>query len=215
METVRSLRTSLQFALVESPNNVVAMTGPTPGVGKSFLAVNLAQVVAAAGRKVLLVDCDLRRGGLHRQFGVERKPGLSDVVSGAAVLGEAIQKTATGQLFVLPTGRIPPNPAELLSSHRFEALIQEVSARFDLILVDTPPLLAVTDAMLVARFAGVNFLVLRAGMHTGREIALAIKQFTLNGIKLHGTVLNDVRVTRTRYGKSGYAVYEYKPEAGE
>lgn len=213
METVRSLRTSLQFALVESPNNVVAMTGPAPGVGKSFLAINLAQVLAAAGKEVLLLDCDLRRGSLHRQVGLDRAPGLSDVVSGTAQLADAIRDTAIENLYLLPTGRIPPNPAELLASHRFEALVQDVSKRFDLVLVDTPPLLAVTDAMLVARFAGVNFLVLRSGMHTTREVVLSVKQFELNGVKLHGTVLNDVAIARSGYGRYGHIRYEYSSEA--
>lgn len=216
VETMRSLRTSLQFALVESRNNIVAMTGPAPGIGKSFLAVNLAYVLGSAGKRVLLVDCDLRRGGLHRQFGLARQPGVSDVVSGAVSLDEAIRKAPSGPLFVLPTGRIPPNPAELLSSQRFEALLQEASARFELVIVDTPPLLAVSDAMLVARFAGVNFLVLRAGMHTSREIALSVKQFALNGIKLHGSILNDVRVTRAgRYERDGYVRYAYSSDAKE
>ena len=216
IETMRSLRTSLQFALVESRNNVVALTGPAPGTGKSFIALNLAHVLAAAGRQVLLMDCDLRRGHLHRQFGFERKPGLSDVVSGELGLEDAIRNTPLPGLCVLPTGRIPPNPAELLSSQRFETLLAEASARFDLVIADTPPLLAVTDAMLVARFAGVNFLVLRAGMHTGHELALAVKQFTLGGIRLHGTVLNDVRATgRTRYARGGYVQYAYSSDHSE
>jgi tyrosine-protein kinase Etk/Wzc len=215
IETMRSLRTSLQFALVESRNNVVALTGPAPGTGKSFIALNLAHVLAAAGRKVLLMDCDLRRGHLHRQFGFERQPGISDVVSGEATLPDAI-RTARADLCLLPTGRIPPNPAEMLSSQRFEALLADASARFDLVIVDTPPLLAVTDAMLVARFAGVNLLVVRAGLHTSHELALAVKQFELGGIKLHGTVMNDVRATgRDRYGRGGYVHYAYTSESTE
>jgi tyrosine-protein kinase Etk/Wzc len=215
IETMRSLRTSLQFALVESPNNVVALTGPVPGVGKSFIALNLAQVLAAAGRKMLLIDCDLRRGHLHRQFGFERKPGLTDVVSGEARIEDAIRATPGGGLWILPTGRIPPNPAELLSSQRFEPLLKDLSARFDLVVIDTPPLLAVTDAMLVARLAGVNLLVLRAGKHTSHEIALVVKQYALNGLKLHGTVLNDVRTVRSRYKGDGYVRYEYTSDASD
>jgi tyrosine-protein kinase Etk/Wzc len=216
IESMRSLRTSLQFALVESGNNIVAMTGPAPGVGKSFVALNLANVLAAAGRRVLLVDCDLRRGALHRQLGIDRSPGLSDAVSGQAELDKAVHRVGSTDLYLLPTGKIPPNPAELLSSHRFEVLLRQASTRFDLVIADTPPLLAVSDAMLVARFAGVNFLVLRAGMHTPREIALAVKQFALNGIKLHGNVLNDVRATAGgRYGSGGYVRYDYTSDASD
>jgi len=210
IEAMRSLRTSLQFALLESHNNVVALAGPAPQGGKSFIALNLAHVLAAAGRKVLLVDCDLRRGQLHRQFGLQRTPGVSDVVSGEVQLEDAIRPTPVERLWILSTGRIPPNPAELLSSQRFEALLANASERFDLVVVDTPPLLAVTDAMLVARLAGVNLLVLRAGMHSGHELAQTVKQFTLNGVKLHGTALNDVQTTgRARYGRGGYVHYTY------
>lgn len=213
IETIRSLRTSLQFALVEAQSNIVVLSGPAPGVGKSFVSLNLASVLAAAGRKVLLIDCDLRRGGLHRYFGIDRRPGLSDVVSGAVALDQAVRSDETGSLHILPTGSIPPNPAELLASQRFEALLREASSRYDLVIADTPPLLAVADGVLVAKFAGVNFLVLRAGAHTAREIALAVKQFSLNGIKLHGSVLNDVQPTLGgRYGREGNIRYDYRSE---
>ncbi|HZZ83184.1 MAG TPA: polysaccharide biosynthesis tyrosine autokinase [Anaeromyxobacteraceae bacterium] len=216
VETMRSLRTSLQFALLEAPNNVVALTGPAPGVGKSFVAVNLAYVLASADRRVLLVDGDLRRGHLHRYFGIERKPGLSDVVSGAASLDDSLHAAHGGQLYILPTGRIPPNPAELLSSHRFETLMKELSRLFDLVIVDTPPLLAVTDSLLVARLAGVNLLVLRARQHTMREIALSAKQFAQNGARLHGAVLNDVHASHGRYGRHGrYVRYEYRSKGSD
>jgi tyrosine-protein kinase Etk/Wzc len=216
IETMRSLRTSVQFALVEARNNIVALTGPAPGVGKSFVALNLAHVHAAAGRKVLLVDCDLRRGRLHRTFGRSRKPGLSDVVSGETPLDTAIHQVPGTSLYVLATGEIPPNPAELLSSKRFESLLLDVSARFELVIVDTPPVLVVSDAMLVARLAGVNLMVFRAGMHTRREIALAVKQFALNGTPLHGSVLNDVRPVRGgRYGADGYIQYDYRSDPSD
>jgi tyrosine-protein kinase Etk/Wzc len=214
VEAIRSLRTTLRFALVDA-RNIVALTGPAPGVGKSFLAANLAQVVSASGSKVLLVDADLRRGQLHRQFGIDRQPGLSDIVSGAATLDEAIVKMSGGVLSVLPTGHIPPNPAELLSSAAFELLLNETSARFDLVIIDTPPVLAVTDAMLVARFAGVSFLVLRAGKHTHHEIALTAKEFAVNGVKLHWAVMNDIRTVGGLNQSTGYVRYSYSSELGE
>jgi tyrosine-protein kinase Etk/Wzc len=216
VETMRSLRTSLQFALLEAKNNVVAVSGPAPGVGKSFIAQNLADVLAAANRKVLLVDCDLRRGRIHRHFAIERTPGLSEVVSGQATLESALHHVEGSSLQILTTGRIPPNPAELLTSHRFEALLTDLSSRFDLVVVDTPPVLAVADAMLVARLAGVNLVVFRAGMHTRREIALLVKQFALNGVRLHGSILNGVRATLGgRYGSDGYIRYEYSSDPAD
>jgi tyrosine-protein kinase Etk/Wzc len=208
IESLRSLRTSLQFALVESSNKIVAVMSPTAGAGKSFVALNLAHVFAAAGAKVVLFDGDLRRGQLHRHFGIERKPGLSEVVSGAVPLDAAIRGTREGRLYVLPTGSIPPNPAELLSGQPFELALKEASRRFDLVIVDTPPILAVTDSLLVSRFAGVNLLVLRAGHHPIREIALAVRRLRQTGIRVQGAVLNDLSSTRGRYGGSEYR-YEY------
>lgn len=211
IENMRSLRTSLQFALVESRNNIVAIGGPSPGVGKSFVAVNLAYVLAAAGRRVLLVDSDLRRGRLHRYFGLARHPGVSDVISGAVTLDQAIRDTTAKGLDLLSTGRIPPNPSELLATQRFQQLLAEASRNYDLVVLDTPPVLAVTDASLVGRLAGVNLLVLRSGQHPIREISLAVKRLAQSGITVQGAVLNDVQTARGKLGKYGrYARYEYR-----
>jgi tyrosine-protein kinase Etk/Wzc len=208
IESLRSLRTSLQVTLGESQNNIVTVVSPTPGVGKSFVGLNLADVFAALGKKVLLVDADLRRGHLHRHFGMSRQPGLSDVVNGAVALDAAISNPREGQLYFLPTGTIPPNPAEILSSQGFEWLLREASKRFDIVIVDTPPLLAVTDSVLVARFAGVNLLVLRAGHHQIREIAMAVRRLEQSRIKVQGAVLNDLSGSGGRYRRYDYA-YEY------
>jgi tyrosine-protein kinase Etk/Wzc len=216
VENLRSLRTSLQFALVESRNNVVAIGGPGPGVGKSFVCANLAWVVATAERRVLLIDCDLRRGGVHHAFGVERKPGVSDVISGAVTVQQAIRATSNPHLDILTTGRIPPNPSELLASHAFEQLLAWASQSYGFVIADTPPILAVTDAALVSRLAGVNLLVLRAGQHPIREISLAVKRLAQSGVKVQGAVLNDVRSVRGRYGKYGrYQRYEYRSSHSE
>jgi tyrosine-protein kinase Etk/Wzc len=209
IESLRSLRTSLQFALVESSNNIIAISSPTLGAGKSFVSVNLAHVFAAAGVRVLLVDGDLRRGMLHRYFSIERKPGLSDVVRGAVELEAAIHGTPDGRLHLLPTGSIPPNPAELLSSQALELTLKEASRRFDMVIVDTPPALAVTDPLLLARFASVNVLVLRARHHPIREIVQTARRFAQSGIKVQGAVLNDLSSSRHLYGRSNYA-YEYR-----
>ena len=211
VENLRSLRTSLQFALVEASNNVIAIGGPGPGVGKSFIALNLAHVLASTERRILLVDADLRRGQLHRAFEETRGPGLSDLVSGAAELESAIRHSSYPGLDLLPTGRVPPNPSELLATYRFERLLAELSRRYDLVIIDTPPVLAVTDASVVGRLAGVNLLVLRAGQHPMREIALAVKRLAQSGVRVQGAVLNDVRTERGRYGKFGrYQRYEYR-----
>jgi tyrosine-protein kinase Etk/Wzc len=212
VEGVRSLRTALQFALVESPNNVIGIGSPAPGVGKSFVSANLALLLAGAGTRVLLIDADLRRGGLHRVFGTTRQPGLSEVVTGSVKFERAVHTTEGSEhLDFLATGKIPPNPAELLASARFEELVQSLSPRYDFVLIDTPPVLAVTDSVLVARCTGVNLLVLRSGEHSYRDIALAVRQYTQAGFVVQGAILNDARSTRHGYGRYG-RYYEYRSE---
>ncbi|HEY5677381.1 MAG TPA: GNVR domain-containing protein, partial [Myxococcales bacterium] len=132
VESLRSLRTALQFALVDSPNNVVTVSSPSPGVGKTFISANLAYVLAASGTRVLLIDGDLRRGRVHRYFGGDRNLGVSEAVSGQCTVAEAIRKTVHENLDFIATGRLPPNPSEMVGSPRFKAFLAEVSGRYDL-----------------------------------------------------------------------------------
>jgi tyrosine-protein kinase Etk/Wzc len=209
IESLRSLRTSLQFALVDASNHVIALSGPAPGVGKTFVSSNLAQVLADSGKRVLLLEADLRNGSLHRVFGFQRQPGVSDVLAGGIRFEEAVHHLSE-RLDLLTAGLIPPNPSELLMSSRFGELIERVGKDYDLVIVDTPPILAVTDAAIIARLAGVTLLVLRAGAHPLREVALALKRFGQSGVRLTGLVFNDVPRPA---GGSGYGYnyqYEYR-----
>ncbi len=208
IENLRTLRTSLQFALAGPQRNVVAVLGSGPEVGKSFVSVNLAHVLAAADRKILLMDCDLRRGRLHRYFGVSRQPGVSDVVSGAATFDDALVRV--GRLDVVPAGTLSPNPAELLARASFEKLLAEASRRYEIVVVDTAPILAVADPLLVARLAGLNLLVFRAFKSPLREIGLAVRRLANSGIQVQGIVLNDVRKDRSMYGL--YQTHEWRPK---
>lgn len=203
VEDLRALRTTVQFALQGARNNVVSVGGIAPRVGKSFVSVNLAHLLAGAGRRVLVVDGDLRRGVMNRYFGAERQPGLAEVVGGTVPLAEAIRVTDTARLDFLPTGALPPNPAELLASRAFGDLLLEASRRYDVVIVDTPPILSVTDGALVGRHAGVNLLVLRAGLHPVREVAFAMKRLARSGAAYYGAVLNDLHASRGRYGRYG------------
>ena len=209
IESLRSLRTSLQFALMDSPNGVVAFSGPSPGIGKSFVASNFAQVLADSGKRVLLVDADLRNGSMHKVFGFPRENGLSEVVAGSLRLQDAVHHLSA-QLDVLTEGQIPPNPSELLMSPRFRDLIEAAAKQYDLVVLDTPPILAVTDAAIVGRLAGVTLLVLRAGQHPVREVTQALKRFSQSGVRLAGMVFNDVTRLSSGYGY-GYAYqYDYR-----
>jgi len=206
VEALRSLRTSLQFALLDSRNNVVTITGPSPAIGKSFVCVNLAHVLANVGMRVLLVDADLRKGHLHNYFGEAKALGLSDVIRGSARIADAIRRTSNASLHFLPMGTRPPNPSELLSSSAFGEAMRWASSEYDLVLVDTPPILAVTDAALAARTAGTTLLVVKAGKHPMREIAVAVKVLAQNGARPRAIILNDL-MPKTGYG---YSRYEYK-----
>jgi tyrosine-protein kinase Etk/Wzc len=211
IESLRSLRTSLQFALLEAKNQIVTLGGAAPGVGKSFVAVNLAHLLAEGGKRVLLVDGDLRRGKLHHGFGGDRERGLSELITGALTLEEAVRPTETPHLSFLPTGAMPPNPAELLGSDRFTKLLAELGRAWDLVVIDLPPVLAVTDGAIVARAAGVNLVILKAGKHPIREIVAAMRQFARNGVRVQGFVMNDVVIDRGLGRKSAYHYqYSYK-----
>jgi len=212
VESLRSLRTSLHFMLLEAPNNVIMITGPSPGIGKSFVSMNLAAVLASAGRRVVVVDADMRKGHLNRYVGLPRDGGLSEVISGQAALTESIHRTPVEGLDLIPTGALPPNPAELLMHPRFGDVLSELSASYDLVLVDCPPIMAVTDAALVGRHAGASLLVIKAGVHPIREVEQSIKRLQQAGVQVRGFIFNDLEVSRSRhYGYGRYAYqYSYK-----
>ncbi|HTP28026.1 MAG TPA: polysaccharide biosynthesis tyrosine autokinase [Anaeromyxobacteraceae bacterium] len=208
VESLRSLRTSLQFSLTEATNSIIAITGSRPGIGKSFVAMNLAHVLAETGRRVLLVDGDLRKGTLHRYFGTEPSPGLSEVIAGALPFTEAVRLSLVSKVQLLPRGRVPPNPAELLAGEHFRRLVEEFASRYDLVLIDSPPVLAVTDAALIGRTAGINMVVMRAGYHAVREITQTVKTLSQNGVRVNGFILNGVNPSIGSY--TGVYHYEYK-----
>jgi len=210
IESLRSLRTSLQFALVDARNKVIAFSGPSPGIGKTFVSSNLSQVLADSGKRVLLVDTDLRNGSVHRNFGLSRGPGLSDVIVGSTSFDEAVHRVSE-HLHVLTAGMIPPNPSELLMSQRLRDLIDRSGKQYDLVVMDTCPILAVTDAAIIAALAGVTLLVLRAGEHPIREVTLALKRFSHSGVKPAGLVFNDVpRSVANGYGYGYHYQYDYR-----
>jgi tyrosine-protein kinase Etk/Wzc len=203
VEDLRGLRSSVQFALLRSENNIIAVSGLAPGAGKTMVSVNLAHLLAAADGRVLLVDGDLRRGVVHRYFGMDAEPGLADVVSGAAPIEAALRTTDMPNLDLLPAGRSPANPAELLAGAPFQRLLAEFGGRYKFVIVDTPPILSVNDAALVGRHCGLNLLVLRAGEHSTREISSVLRRLVQAGVTVRGAILNDVRTAWGRYGRSG------------
>ncbi|MCZ4253851.1 polysaccharide biosynthesis tyrosine autokinase [Pseudoalteromonas shioyasakiensis] len=213
VEALRSLRTSLHFAMMEAKNNIIAISGPSPGVGKSFISVNLATVLAQSGKKVLIIDADMRKGYLQTQFGMKWDDGLSDLLSGRLNLEQVTKKSQVEGLNVITRGQIPPNPSELLMHSNFSKMVAEVSGKYDIIIVDTPPILAVTDPAIVSAHAGSTLLVTRFGQNHLREIELTRNRFEQNGIDVKGVVFNGVvRKASNAYGYYGYYNYEYKSD---
>lgn len=211
VEALRSLRTSLHFAMLEAKNNILTISGPRPGVGKTFVSTNLAAVIAQAGQRVLVIDADMRKGTLHKILGVSHQNGLSDVLGGKLSVDEVIHPVAgLDNMHYMVRGDIPPNPAELLMHPRFAQLLQDMSGKYDLVIVDTPPILAVTDPALVATHAGSSLLVTRFGVNQVKEIELTLQRFEQNGVQIKGAIFNAVEKRATGYYSYGY--YEYKSD---
>lgn len=214
VEALRSLRTSLHFAMLEAKNNILTISGPRPGVGKTFVSTNLAAVIAQAGQRVLVIDADMRKGTLHKILGVSHQKGLSDVLGGKLSVDDVIHPVSgLDNMHYMVRGDIPPNPAELLMHPRFAQLLQEMSGKYDLVIVDTPPILAVTDPALVATHAGSSLLVTRFGVNQAKEIELTLQRFEQNGVQIKGAIFNAVEKRATGYYSYGY--YEYKSDGKE
>ncbi|MBT2145168.1 MULTISPECIES: polysaccharide biosynthesis tyrosine autokinase [unclassified Rhodanobacter] len=204
-EALRSLRTSLHFARLEAKNNVLMISGSSPDVGKTFVSANLATVVAQSNQRVLLVDGDMRMGSLHKVVGGKPEVGLSELISGQTDLITATRQIGLLEnLHFIARGKLPPNPSELLMNARFSALLEHLKQMFDLIIIDTPPILAVTDAAIIGHHAGTALLVVRFGLNQAREVALARQRFEQNNVPLKGAIFNAVE-KRSR----GYYSYAY------
>jgi tyrosine-protein kinase Etk/Wzc len=211
IESLRSLRTALQFSLSDSGNKVVMFTGPSPNIGKSFIASNVAAVLARTGKRVLLIDGDLRRSGLSRAYGCHSAVGLSDVIAGASGLDASIRNVERSTLDFLPSGSMPPNAADHLSSPSVSDLFQTLSARYDVVIVDTAPLLPVPDAAILAPYSNGNvFLVARASITKPAELEECARRLRQVGVDVKGVVLNgiDRHAGRFRYGTT-YGSYRY------
>ncbi len=210
VESLRGLRTTIHFALLDAAKGSLLITGPSPGIGKSFVSKNLGAVLAQSGKKVAIIDADLRKGHIHREFDMKREMGVSEFVSGSAKLSDIIKPTKVEGLAVVTTGQRPPNPSELLMHPNFGELLEQLGGLFDILIVDAPPILAVSDAAIIGRHTGATLMVARAGKHPIREIEQAVKRLGQAGVPVKGFVFNDMDVVRQkyRYGYHGY-VYQY------
>ena len=193
IESLRSLRTVVHFA-ASGRNNVILITGPSPSIGKSFIAANFAAVMAQMGKSVVLIDADMRRGHLFNYFELERGVGLSEYLQGKeSNLDLLCHKTNVEGLEFLNTGAIPPNPAELLLNERFNTLMDELSSTFDFVILDSPPLLAATDGVIIGRKAGLTLMVARYGHTDIKELEVANNRLVQAGVTVQGVVFNDIQ----------------------
>ncbi|NOJ10036.1 polysaccharide biosynthesis tyrosine autokinase [Vibrio splendidus] len=207
VEALRGLRTSLHFAMLEAKNNVLMISGPAPGIGKSFISTNFAAVAAKTGQKVLLIDADMRKGYLQQSFGVKWENGLSDVLSSKQEFAQSVKTTPVENLDIMTRGQVPPNPSELLMHPRFAELMEWASKEYDLVIVDTPPVLAVTDPSIVGAFAGTTLMVARYGQNTIKEIDVARNRFEQSGIEVKGVIFNAIE--KKASSSYGYGYYNY------
>ncbi|EHS98223.1 MULTISPECIES: polysaccharide biosynthesis tyrosine autokinase [Klebsiella] len=209
IESIRGLRTSLHFAMMEARNNVLMITGASPNAGKTFISSNLAEVISQTGKKVLFIDADLRKGYTHKLFNTDNNSGLSDILSGKTPIEVAVKNLPKIGFDFISRGMAPPNPAELLMHKRFGELIDWANNHYDLVIVDTPPILAVTDAAVIGNYAGTTLLVARFEQNTAKEIEVSIKRFEQSGVNIKGCILNGVVKKASNYYGYGYNHYGY------
>ena len=210
MESLRSLRTSLHFAMMEAKNNIVMISGPGPGLGKTFVSTNFAAILAMGGKKVLVIDADLRKGYMQKVMGQEMGAGLSAYLAGQSEMMQVISKTGFDGLDFVCRGAVPPNPSELLMHPRFKALLDWAAEHYDFVIVDSPPILTVTDAAIVGQHVGASLLVARFAKTAVKEVEVAIRRFEQNGVAIKGILLNAVeKKASSYYGNYGYYQYSY------
>lgn len=210
IESLRSMRTTIHFALSSAKNNIIMVSGPAPEVGKSFISTNLATILAQSQKRVLIIDADLRRGYLHKYFNLQTQPGLADYLNGQTELNQVIKATEVSGLDVIARGKSPANPSELLSTTQFAAMLSQLSEQYDHILIDTPPILAVTDGIIISQHAGVNLVIARYAKTQMKELELTINRFEQAGVKVNGIILNDIQRSSAGYGYGYNYSYAYK-----
>ena len=215
-EAYRSLRTNIAFARAQSRARTLVLTSPGPADGKSTTVANLAITFAQQGQRTLLIDGDLRRAVLDKTFSVPRTPGLTEVIVGVSPLAAAVHQTTVENLFVMGSGQLPPNPSELLGSDRMREVLAEARGTFDVVLFDSPPLLAVTDAAVLSTMVDGVILVVRVGSTSREAVRRAAAHLRTVHSRILGAVLNDIDVSRGGYyGGYGYYYYAYQTPDGD
>ncbi|MCL8608228.1 polysaccharide biosynthesis tyrosine autokinase [Proteus mirabilis] len=205
VEAIRSLRTSVYFSVMNQGNNLVMISSASPGVGKSFVTSNMAVVLANAGKKVLLIDTDLRKGRIHKAFGLSNKTGLSEYLAQQDITQPTIHHGVIENLDVICRGKNVTHSSELLMGERFKHLLDTVKGQYDIVVIDTTPILAITDSAIIGKYVGTSLLIAHYGVNTVKDIELSLKRFKQNDIEITGVILNGIDAKSDDYNY----VYEY------
>jgi succinoglycan biosynthesis transport protein ExoP len=209
VEAIKAIRTSVVFSSADEGARSIVVTSTAPGEGKTVVSSNLAVALAQADQRTVIIDCDMRRPRIHEVFGGTQEPGMSNVLVGTSELADVIRPTKTPNLSLMPAGHIPPNPAELLGSPRFRELVRKLRSQYDWIIIDAPPVMAVTDAAVIGNHATGVVFVVGAEMTSRRHAAVAIEQLTAARAHFIGAVLNRANVQRHGYYYSTYYRKDY------
>jgi tyrosine-protein kinase Etk/Wzc len=215
LEGLRRLRTALKFAMPKAENNRVMISSATPGAGKTFVSANLAAVLASTGRRVLLIDADLRRSSVAAMFGLKRRGGLSELIRGSIEFQNAIHTGVLGHLDVMTTGSLPTDPSALLTSDAFAEVLEKASERYDVVIVDTPPMLLASETAEMAPCMGTLLMVARAGDNELGDLSESANQLRHAGAQFQGVVLNAMDTSRRYYGNLAYRYGGYQPRVHE
>lgn len=213
-ECCRSIRTNLLFSAADRDLTILTVSSPNPQEGKTTSVIYLGTTMAQSGQKVLLVDTDMRRPRLHKSMGVSRGKGISNLILGDSSYDDCIKSTDVPNLFVLPCGPTPPNPAELLLTDRFKTIIEELRGKFDRVIFDSPPLQAVTDGVVLAKLSDGAIMVVKAGQTNRDALADSAKMWRDVNVNRLGVILNDIDLNDQKYGYTYYA-YGYSETAAE
>jgi len=204
-ENIKILRTSLQFSSVDKPIKTLMITSSMQGEGKSFISANLAVSFAVLGKRVLVVDCDMRRGSLHKKFGISNLEGLSNyLVDDVSGYNRYIQSTKVENVYVMTSGIVPPNPSELLSSNRFASFIYEIQSQYDIVILDTPPVAVVPDACIIASKVDKTVIVAMANKVPVKDIQKTKKRLEEANANIAGVVFNGTEISQKQYYNKYY-----------
>ena len=203
-EALRNIRTNISFRLKGKDDKSLVIASANPGEGKTIFAINMAILFASMGKKTVLVDADMRKPRTDKLTGIDRTPGLSDALIGEVQLSSIIKQVLLPNLYIIPAGTLPPNPAELLTSERMDEFQQKFNKTFDIIIYDSPPMMSVTDSLILSKAAGNTVLIIKGGETERKAVKHAVRQLEELDAKILGTVLNEVAMATARYyGKFG------------